>query len=441
MIEVVTDPAGNASIQVKDTTGSTKTLLNSAGNSYLNGGNVGIGTTSPSEKLDVAGNISVYNSYAAGASLFLNHSNQYSSSIIKSIADTIDTQDAGSSMLRFYTNDNSTTSPTVALDLTSESNAIFYGKVGIGTISPTRSLHLNSSSNNYIRLQTTVVNGYAGVEFENDARTWTAGITNADAFVLSGGAQFSGGYPFMLETAAPNASFIVKTSGNVGIGTTSPSAKLEINSTTGWGLFTERGIKDGSTSSYSHNYSAGNAHILGRSTVFESSVTFSTLTATSTTKEYRLNNTSDKLTLASVVGGVTTDNNILVASGANVGIGTASPSAKLDIEGDLQVKGVNISNQENLDVDTGTETIATVAIADYDAAFFDYVIKNGTDLRAGTVFAVHNGTSVEFTETSTSDLGNTSRVTLSVDISGADMRLRATATSDDWIVKSLVRAI
>jgi hypothetical protein len=49
--------------------------------------------------------------------------------------------------------------------------------------------------------------------------------------------------------------------------------------------------------------------------------------------------------------------------------------------------------------------------------------------------------SVEFTETSTNDLGDTSDVTLSVDISAGNMRLLATVTSDNWIVKSLVRAI
>jgi hypothetical protein len=82
-----------------------------------------------------------------------------------------------------------------------------------------------------------------------------------------------------------------------------------------------------------------------------------------------------------------------------------------------------------------------VLIATYTAAFFDFVIKNGTNLRVGTVFACHDGTNVVYTETSTNDLGDTSDVTLSVDISGTDMRLRATVTSDDWSVKSLIRAI
>jgi len=103
--------------------------------------------------------------------------------------------------------------------------------------------------------------------------------------------------------------------------------------------------------------------------------------------------------------------------------------------------GGNIGNQINTDVDTGTETVANVAIATYTAAFFDFVVKKGTSVRSGTVYACHDGTSVVFTETSTNDLGNTSDVTLSVDISGTNMRLLATVTSNDWSVKSLIRAI
>jgi hypothetical protein len=113
----------------------------------------------------------------------------------------------------------------------------------------------------------------------------------------------------------------------------------------------------------------------------------------------------------------------------------------VSVTGTITVDSALLSNQENTDIDTGTETVANVAIATYTAAFFDFVVKKGTNIRSGTVYACHDGTNVEFTETSTQDLGDTSDVTLSVDISGTNMRLLATVTSDDWSVKSLIRAI
>jgi len=109
--------------------------------------------------------------------------------------------------------------------------------------------------------------------------------------------------------------------------------------------------------------------------------------------------------------------------------------------GDLILTSGSLSYQENTDVDTGTETVATIATADYDAAFFDFLIKSGSHLRAGTVYSVHDGTNVEYVETSTQDLGSTSDVTLAVDISGGDLRLRATTTSNNWIIRSLVRGL
>jgi hypothetical protein len=127
-----------------------------------------------------------------------------------------------------------------------------------------------------------------------------------------------------------------------------------------------------------------------------------------------------------------------------VGIGTIIPSEKLDVAGNIKIQSALLSNQENTDVDTGTETVASVAIATYTAAFFDFVIKKGLNVRSGTVYACHNGDTtplVVFTETSTNDLGDTSDVTLSVVISGTNMELQATTTSDDWSIKSLIRAI
>ena len=124
-----------------------------------------------------------------------------------------------------------------------------------------------------------------------------------------------------------------------------------------------------------------------------------------------------------------------------MGIGTTSPSEKLDVNGNVKIKDALLSSQENTDVDSAAAEVVAQVSTTYTAAFFDFVIKKGTNVRSGTVYACHDGTNVEFTETSTNDLGDTSDVTLSVDISGANMRLLATVTSDDWSVKSLIRAI
>ena len=90
---------------------------------------------------------------------------------------------------------------------------------------------------------------------------------------------------------------------------------------------------------------------------------------------------------------------------------------------------------------TATTTIMSVAHATYKAAFFDFVIFNGTNIRAGIVYACHDGTNVSFSETSTVDLGDTSDVTLNVRLLNNDMILEAISTSSTWTIKSLIRAI
>jgi hypothetical protein len=120
---------------------------------------------------------------------------------------------------------------------------------------------------------------------------------------------------------------------------------------------------------------------------------------------------------------------------------TIDGSGNSTFAGNVRIGAALLSNQENTDIDSAAaEVVAQVAIS-YTAAFFDFVVKKGTNVRSGTVYACHDATNVEFTETSTNDLGDTSDVTLSVDKTSTDLRLIATVTSDGWSVKSLIRAI
>ena len=202
---------------------------------------------------------------------------------------------------------------------------------------------------------------------------------------------------------------------------------------------------------YTHPTSAGNKHIPTGGSAGQFLKYSSSGTAVWATPSYTTN-TDTQLSDSYVRGLYTGGTNVsITAAGVISSTNTTYSTADFDAAGSAATVQSNldsvaanvagISNQSNTDVDTGTETIAQVSKGTYTAAFFDFVIKNGTNVRAGTVYSCHDGTNVEFTETSTVDLGDTSDVSLSVDISGTNMRLRATTTSNNWSVKSLVRAI
>ena len=86
----------------------------------------------------------------------------------------------------------------------------------------------------------------------------------------------------------------------------------------------------------------------------------------------------------------------------------AIANGKVTFAEDIIINDVLLSNQQNTDIDTGVEVVAQVAHATYTAAFFDFVVKKGTNVRSGTVYACHNGDTtplVEFTETSDTIMG------------------------------------
>jgi len=89
----------------------------------------------------------------------------------------------------------------------------------------------------------------------------------------------------------------------------------------------------------------------------------------------------------------------------------------------------------------GTTNIYSIPTSAYTGAFFDYTVNNATSARAGTVMSVFSGSSVQFTETSTLDIGNTSGITFSVAISSGNAIFIASATTNSWTVKTIVRSV
>jgi hypothetical protein len=75
--------------------------------------------------------------------------------------------------------------------------------------------------------------------------------------------------------------------------------------------------------------------------------------------------------------------------------------------------------------------------ASYTSAFFKYTISNGSNTRAGEVVGAWNGTSVQFYDNSTVDIGNTSAVTSSVSLSGGNVQFNVQTATSGWRIKSL----
>ena len=90
---------------------------------------------------------------------------------------------------------------------------------------------------------------------------------------------------------------------------------------------------------------------------------------------------------------------------------------------------------------TTATVVATLTSSDYDGAFFDYHVKDGTNKRIGTVMATWEGTNVAYTDYSTADLGDTLPVSFTVDISAPNAQLNAIITSGTWTVKTGIRTI
>jgi hypothetical protein len=240
-------------------------------------GNVGIGTTAPTHTLEVSSNNGT--DYAA---YILNTHNASGSQglFVGRYGYT------GGYALRVQNDVNGDSGGPFDAFVVDGTN-----RVGIGTATPATALHI----------QTATGTGSLLSLYQSSVRRWQIGTTaNADAFKLTD--VDSGTVPFSVEAAAPANSLIVKTSGNVGIGTTTPGGKLGIYSSN----ITIDGIQ------LTHNNASAHVWALRSGITSVADESF----------EIR-DNTAGASRLA-------------INTNGNVGIGTTGPTQKLDISGSGQ---------------------------------------------------------------------------------------------------------
>ncbi|MCM2339341.1 MAG: DUF5011 domain-containing protein [Burkholderiales bacterium] len=360
--DIVTD--GSQGLNIKNGNGNYLTFINSSQISSFTG-NVGIGTTAPTAKLDINNGVNRTNNptslIVAGTGVLGTTAGSYlyPSETISNAGNTLRLQttayrrDAGSTWFGAgfriqYAVDNSftdgtgsflemggrtDTTPYISLG-TSGADRIYInssGNVGIGTTSPSGKLEINGGAYDSSLVITTNVSSGADIKLNQtgtNGREWHITSTGSSNAMSAGGLQFYD------DTAGAFRMGIQGSTGNVGINTGNPQAKLHIYNATAGGL--------NETIRSQGYWSAPGSGSLIRFTNYHASGT------TPNTGEYNLAGIGGlddnggwggslyfQTAPTGTAGGAALQTRMTINPAGNVGIGTTSPGTKLNVIGNI----------------------------------------------------------------------------------------------------------
>lgn len=211
--------------------------------------------------------------------------------------------------------------------------------------------------------------------------------------------------PLHIQPVNTGDVYISENGGNVGIGTSVPTKKLHVS---GDALF----------SSLTNNVV----------TIVGSGSSMSSPLFTIQGSSGQLFSVSDSL-----IGSLFSVNNI---SGLPV---IEAFSDNTILMGDFNSPSLNTTKK--VVVDSGVTPIYSIPSSGYTGAFYDYTVLSDLGARSGNIMSIWSGTSIQYSETSTTSIGDTSGIIFSVSLSGDSSVLSTSANTNSWTVKTIVRSI
>jgi hypothetical protein len=272
-------------------------------------------------------------------------------------------------------------------------------------------------------------------------KSYIAGVQDASAnssiiFATTGGTGTLTGSP----TTLIGERMRIDEAGNVGIGTSNPTQKLEVSGN----VLVSNGLT-ASTATINGNLTVtGNTNVRAftGTTGYISGSGQNILTVIGSGNS----TTSPLFTVQGSSGELFSVNDSLVGSLFSVNDISGLPilevfSDNTTLMGSYLAPSLNTTTRVTLTA--GTNTVYSIPTSAYTGAFIDYtLVSTGTTgARAGNIMTIWSGTTAQYTETSTNDIGTTTGVTFSVAVSGNNAVLSSSATTTGWTLKTIVRSI